>query len=62
MLKHSDGRVAHLETEYNDLFIDKRGSLLGLSSRYKGRPDYIESIIDLKDPTPCRSRTTGSCR
>jgi MFS family permease len=50
MLKHGDGRVAHLETEYNDLFIDKHGSLLGLSSRYKGRPDYIESIIDLKDP------------
>jgi hypothetical protein len=23
---------------------------LGLSSRYKGRPDYIESGIDLKDP------------
>ncbi len=49
MLKHSDGQVAHLETEYNDLFIDKRGSLLGLSSTYK-RYDYIESIIDLKDP------------
>ena len=26
MLKHSDGRVAHLETEYNNLFIDKHGS------------------------------------
>jgi spermidine synthase len=50
MLKHGDGRVAHLETEYNDLFIDKHGSELGLSSRYKGRPDYIESIVDLKDP------------
>jgi spermidine synthase len=42
--------VAHQETEYNDLFIDKQGSLLGLSSRYKGRPDYIESLIDLRDP------------
>jgi predicted membrane-bound spermidine synthase len=50
MLKHSDGRVAHLETEYNSLFIDKHGSLLGLSSMYKGRPNYIESIVDLKDP------------
>jgi spermidine synthase len=50
MLKHSDGRVAHLETEYNDLFIDKHGSLLGLSSMYTGRPNYIESIVDLKDP------------
>jgi spermidine synthase len=50
MLKHSDGRVAHLETEYNNLFIDKHGSLLGLSSMYTGRPNYIESIVDLKDP------------
>ena len=50
MLEHSDGRVAHLETEYNDLFIDKRGSLLTLSSRYKGRPDYVESVVDLRDP------------
>jgi len=49
MLKHGDGRVAHLETEYNSLFIDKHGSLLGLSSMYKGRPNYIESIVDLKD-------------
>ncbi|WP_051387027.1 fused MFS/spermidine synthase [Bradyrhizobium sp. ARR65] len=50
MLKHSDGRVVHLETEYNDLFIDKQGSFLSLSSRYKGRPDYINSLVDLKDP------------
>jgi spermidine synthase len=50
MLEHSDGRVAHLETEYNDLFIDKRGSQLVLSSRYKGRPDYVESVVDLRDP------------
>jgi spermidine synthase len=49
MLKHADGQVAHLETEYNDLFIEKHGSLLGLSSTYK-RHDYIESLIDLKDP------------
>jgi spermidine synthase len=49
MLKHSDGQVAHLETEYNDLFIDKHGSFLGLSSTYK-RYNYTESIIDLKDP------------
>jgi spermidine synthase len=50
MLKHGDGRIAHLETEYNNLFIDKHGSLLGLSSMYTGRPNYIESIVDLKDP------------
>jgi spermidine synthase len=50
MLKHSDGRVAHIETEYNALLIDKHGSLLGLSSMSKWRPDYIDSMIDLKDP------------
>jgi spermidine synthase len=50
MLEHADGRVAHLETEYNDLFIDKQGSHLALSSRYKGRPDYVESVVDLRDP------------
>ena len=50
MLKHGDGRVAHLETEYNNLFIDKHGSMLGLSSMYTGRPNYIELIVDLKDP------------
>ena len=30
MLKSSDGRIALIETEYNNLFIDKHGSLLGL--------------------------------
>jgi spermidine synthase len=50
MLKHADGRIAHIETEYNTLFIDKRGPLLSLSSMFKGRPDYIESMVDLKDP------------
>lgn len=50
MLQHGDGQIAHIETEYNNLFIDKHGSLLGLSSMFKGRPDYVESIADLKDP------------
>jgi spermidine synthase len=50
MLKHADGRVARIETEYNTLFIDKHGSQLSLSSMFKGRADYIESIVDLKDP------------
>jgi predicted membrane-bound spermidine synthase len=50
MLKHADGRVAHLETEYNNLFIDKHGALLGLSSMFKGQRNTVESIVDLKDP------------
>ena len=52
MLKHGDGRVAHLETEYNNLFIDKHGSLLGLSSMYTGRPNYIE--FDRRSQRPRR--------
>src|SRR5215472_16311990 len=31
MLKQRDGQIAHIETEYNNLFIEKHGSLLGLS-------------------------------
>jgi spermidine synthase len=50
LLKQGEGRVAHLETEYNDLFVHKRGSMLSLSSRHKGRPDYVESVVDLSDP------------
>ena len=49
MLKHADGRVARVETEYNNLFINKREQFLSLSSMYKGRPEYFESIVDLKD-------------
>jgi WD40 repeat protein len=36
MLKQSDGGVAHLETEYNDLFIDKHGSLPGAEQQAQG--------------------------
>src|SRR4029077_14945739 len=50
MLKHGDGRVTHLETEYNNLFIVTHGALLGCSSMFKARSNYIESIVDLKDP------------
>jgi spermidine synthase len=49
MLKRGDGRIAHVETTYNDLFVNKRGSILRLSSRFKGRPDSVESEIDLAD-------------
>ena len=49
LLKRRDGPVAHLETEYNDLFIAKRGPLMALSTRYQAR-DNIDSIVDLRDP------------
>jgi spermidine synthase len=49
MLRRNDGRIAHLETEYNDIFITKRGPLLALSTRFKD-DTYIESIVNLRDP------------
>jgi spermidine synthase len=49
MLKHRDGRVAHIESEYNDIFVNKRGSILSLSTRYKVE-NYLESMVNLKDP------------
>ncbi|HXW26603.1 MAG TPA: fused MFS/spermidine synthase [Xanthobacteraceae bacterium] len=48
MLKHDDGRIVRLETEYNDLFISKRGPLLALSTRVRNE-SYFESVVDLKD-------------
>jgi spermidine synthase len=48
MLKHRDGRIARIETEYNTLFITKRSAFLTLSTRFKA--DYVESIVNLKDP------------
>src|SRR3989440_10280550 len=49
MLKHKDGRVAHIETEYNDIFISKRRNELTFSFQYKGE-DYTESVANLTDP------------
>ena len=36
MLKRADGRIAHVETEYNDIFITKRRSELTMSFQLKG--------------------------
>jgi spermidine synthase len=49
MLKRPDGRIAHIETEYNELFIYKRGKFVSLSTRFR-RNDSVESVVDLKDP------------
>ncbi len=48
-LKRADGRIAHLETEYNDVFITKRKNQLVMSFQVKGW-DYTESVINLADP------------
>jgi predicted membrane-bound spermidine synthase len=57
MLKRADGRVAHVETEYNDIFITKRGAQLTMSFQLKGW-DYTESVINLTDPDDLPLRYT----
>ena len=49
MLKRPDGRVAHVETEYNEIFVNKRGSILAMPTRYRSE-NYLKSAINLKDP------------
>ena len=49
MLKRPDGRVAHVESEYNDIYVNKRRSELTMSFQLKGW-DYTESVADLRDP------------
>jgi predicted membrane-bound spermidine synthase len=49
MLERPDGRIAHIETEYNDVFITKRRHQLVISFQIKGW-DYTESVVDLADP------------
>lgn len=57
MLKRGDGRIAHIETEYNDIFITKRGAQLTMSFQLKGW-DYTESAINLTDPDELPIRYT----
>src|SRR3979411_2210914 len=56
MLQRGNGRIAHIETEYNDVFITKRQKQLVMSFRVKGW-DYTESVANLTDPDdlPLRS-------
>jgi spermidine synthase len=49
LLARADGRVAHIETEYNDVFITKRGHQLVMSFQIKGW-DYTESVSNLLNP------------
>jgi spermidine synthase len=48
LLKQADGRLAHIETAYNDIFIRKHGPELVMSFQLKGY-DYTESIANLTD-------------
>ena len=49
MLRHRDGAIAHVETQYNDLFVAKRGPMLWLSTRFKANYN-IHSMVNLTDP------------
>jgi spermidine synthase len=49
MLKRPNGRIAHVETEYNDVFITRRQNQLVMSFQVKGW-DYTESATNLADP------------
>jgi spermidine synthase len=57
MLKRPDGRVARIETEYNDIFINKRRNELTMSFQLKGY-DYTESVANLTDPDDLAVRYT----
>jgi predicted membrane-bound spermidine synthase len=48
MVKRPNGRIAHIETEYNDVFITKRQNQLVMSFQVKGW-DYTESVANLLD-------------
>ena len=48
MLARRDGQLAHIETEYNDIYISKRRTELTMSFQLKGW-DYTELIANLKD-------------
>ena len=49
MLKRKDGQIAHVESEYNDIYITKRRNQLTMTFQLKGW-DYTESITNLSDP------------
>jgi spermidine synthase len=47
--KRPDGRLAHVESEYNDIYINKRRGQLIMTFQLKGW-DYTESVTNLNDP------------
>jgi spermidine synthase len=59
LLKRADGRIAHIETEYNDIFITKRRNELTMSFQLKGW-DYTESVMNLRDPDDLPVKYTRS--
>ena len=57
MLKRPDGRIAHIESEYNDIFVTKRRDELTMSFQLKGW-DYTEvGHQSARSRTICRCAT-----
>ena len=59
MLARKDGRIAHLETVYNDIFVSKEANLLSLSFQWKGWRFYQSqtNLADVDDLPMPYSRT-----
>jgi spermidine synthase len=49
VLKRPDGRLTHVESEYNDIYVTKRRNQLIMTFQLKGW-DYTESVTNLEDP------------
>src|SRR5712671_3712719 len=49
MLAKPDGRIAHVQSAYNDIYVNKRRSDLTMSFQLKGW-NYTESVSNLRDP------------
>lgn len=49
LLKKPDGQLTRVETEYNDIFINKRRNEITMSFQLKGW-NYTESVTNLRDP------------
>src|SRR5262249_7219394 len=49
LLAREDGQLAHIEGQYNDIYVVKRGDELLMTARLKGW-NYTESRINLADP------------
>ena len=49
LLAREDGQLAHIEGQYNEIFVIKRGNELLMTARLKGW-NYTESRINLADP------------
>jgi spermidine synthase len=48
LLKHRDGQIAHIESQYNDIYITKRRNQLTMAFQLKGW-EYTETVINLRE-------------